>query len=219
MPNLRSGRRVGALDACVLVPPGLRDLLLSCAHESAFRPVWQDEILDELRRNSVRLLKDRAGLHEAAAIAATTHTLEQMARAFPDARQPSELWLPLVPDLTCDAKDRHVLALAIGAEATHLVTDNARDFPAASVPQELAVVSPDLFLLELLKAVPDRVMDAVDGMSNRLHQPTKTALELAEQMAKGQYVPGFGDEPRQDPHREGKSVERVITRRGASGPG
>ncbi|WP_433008064.1 PIN domain-containing protein [Kribbella sp. CA-294648] len=128
MPVPRSGRPTAALDACVLIPSGLRDLLLSCAHESAFRPVWQDEILDEVQRNSVRLLQDRSGLAEPAAIAATAHTLKQMARAFPDARQPSEVWLPLVPDLTCDDKDRHVLAVAIGAGATHLVTDNARDF-------------------------------------------------------------------------------------------
>ncbi|WP_185447445.1 hypothetical protein [Kribbella qitaiheensis] len=41
---------MGALDACVLIPAGLRDLLLSCANEAVFRPVWQDEILDEVRR-------------------------------------------------------------------------------------------------------------------------------------------------------------------------
>lgn len=206
MPITWRGRPVGALDACVLIPSGLRDLLLSCAHESAFRPVWQDEILDELRRNSVRLLRQRTGLTEEAAIAATAHTLKQMARAFPDARQPSEVWLPLVPGLGCDEKDRHVLAVAIGSKATHLVTDNARDFPPASVPQELAVVSPDLFLLELLKAVPDRVVDAVEGMSSRLQQPRKTAVELAEQMAKGRYVAGFGDE-----------LGRILTERRTSG--
>lgn len=194
MPKVRPERPVGVLDACVLIPSGLRDLLLSCAHESAFRPVWQDEILDEVMRNSSRLLAARSGLTEDAATAAAAYALERMALAFPDACQPSETWVPLVRDLSCDAKDRHVLAVAIGAGATHLITDNARDFPAPSVPGGLSVVQPDPFLLELLAAVPDKVLDAVEGMSSRLRRPKKTAVELAEQMAKGRYVPGFGDE-------------------------
>jgi predicted nucleic acid-binding protein len=189
----RPDRPVGVLDACVLIPAGLRDVLLSCAHESAFRPVWQDEILDEVLRNSVRLLRDRSGVPEEAATAAAAYTLEQMARAFPDACRPSETWVPLVPGLSCDEKDRHVLAVALGAEATHLVTNNARDFPPASVPRGLAVIPPDRFLLELLAAVPDQVVDAVEGMSNRLKQPRKTSAELAEQMAKGRHLPEFGD--------------------------
>jgi predicted nucleic acid-binding protein len=156
--------------------------------------VWQDEILDEVMRNSVRLLKDRSGLTDDAATAAAAYTLEQMARAFPDACQSSEVWVPLVPDTSCDEKDRHVLAVAIGAEATHLVTDNIRDFPPASVPRGLTVVQPDRFLLDLLATVPEHVIDAVEGMSSRLRYPKKTAVELAEQMAKGRFVPEFGDE-------------------------
>jgi predicted nucleic acid-binding protein len=185
---------IGVLDACVLIPPSLRDILLSCAHQSAFRPIWQDEILDEVLRNSIRLLKNRSGLTTDAAITATEYVLRQMTETFRDARQPADLWVPLVPGLTCDHKDRHVLAVAIGAKATHLVTDNSRDFPGRSIPSGLAVVSPDQFLTDLLIAVPRRVVAAVEGMSRRLQQPKKTAIELAEQMAKGRYVPGFGDE-------------------------
>lgn len=194
MPKVRPGRPVGVLDACVLIPSGLRDLLLSCAHEAVFRPVWQEEILDEVLRNSSRLLAARSGVTEDAAYAAAAYALERMALAFPDACQPSETWVPLVPDLTCDAKDRHVLAVAIGAEATHLITGNTRDFPPPSVPRGLAVVQSDHFLLELLTAVPGKILDAVEGMSSRLRHPKKTAVELAEQMAKGRHVPEFGAE-------------------------
>lgn len=76
--------QIAVLDACVLVPPALRDLLLSCASVGIFRPVWQDEILDEVRRNSIRLLVDRKQLAQETAEAAVRHTLTQMARAFPD---------------------------------------------------------------------------------------------------------------------------------------
>lgn len=81
-------RPVAVLDAAVLIPPGLRDLLLSCAHVGVFRPVWQDEILDEVRRNATCLLVQRQGLTADEATMAVKHTLEQMATAFPDARGP-----------------------------------------------------------------------------------------------------------------------------------
>jgi hypothetical protein len=158
-----------------------------------FRPVWQDEILEEVRRNSIRLLVKRHGLTKDAAAASVAHTLGQMTRAFPDARLPSELWVPLVPDLQCDKKDRHVLAAAIGSQATHLVTDNVRDFPAASCPDGLVVVEPDQFLLDRLADVPGTVRDAVQGMSNRMKGPRITPADLAALMAKGRYVPRFGD--------------------------
>ncbi|MGC4944227.1 hypothetical protein [Kribbella sp. DT2] len=183
---------VAALDACVLIPPGLRDLLLSCAHESVFRPVWQDEILDEVRRNSVTQLIERSELSKDAAVAAVGQTMAQMHRAFPDACVPGEFWIPLVPDLTCHQKDRHVLAVAVGVEATHLVTDNTRDFPVASRPAGLAVLKPDRFMLERMAAVPDLVLEAVEGMSNRMRNPRKTPAELAAYMAKGQHLRRFG---------------------------
>jgi hypothetical protein len=62
------------------------------------------------------------------------------------------------------------------------------------MPSGLAVVTADGFLQELLTAAPKQVVKAVDGMSRRNRQPRKTAIELAEQMAKGRHVPRFGDE-------------------------
>jgi hypothetical protein len=194
MPTACSDPPIGVLDACVLIPPSLRDVLLSCAHESAFHPIWQDEILDEVLRNSVRLLRDRAGMTDDDATAAASQLLGKMRKTFPAACRPAAEWIPLVPGLTCDEKDRHVLAVAIGVKAIHLVTSNARDFPSRSVPSGIAVVPPDRFLLDLLTAVPDRVVDAMERMSSRFQRPKTTVVEPAEQMAKGQYVPGFGDE-------------------------
>ena len=187
---------MAVLDACVLIPVGLRDLLLSCADVGVFRPVWQDEILNEVKRNGSRLLVERNGLTEPDALASVEYTLTEMANAFPDAVAHSSLWVPLVPDMTCDRKDRHVLAVAVGAAATHLVTDNTRDFPVASRPQGLAVVKPDRFMRDQLAASPDLVVEAVESMSRRLKQPKQSTVQLAELMTRGHYLPRFGAELR-----------------------
>lgn len=147
-------RPVAVLDACLLIPPGLSDLLLSCAEAKAFRPVWQSEIEDEVRRNAIPLTMERRGFSEQQAAEGMEHTLTQMNRAFPDAHADTNLWVPLVRKMTCHDKDRHVLAVAVGAGATHLVTGNIRDFPVASRPRGLAVQKPDRFMLERFQGTP-----------------------------------------------------------------
>lgn len=74
---------MAVLDANVLIPPGLRDMLLSCAHVGVFRPVWQEEILDEVHRNSIRIELIKRGVTEQQATVGVEHALTQMRRAFP----------------------------------------------------------------------------------------------------------------------------------------
>lgn len=64
------------LDTCVLLKSYLCDTLLSIAEEGAFRPLWSEHVLAELRRN---LLK--AGAKQEA----VDHRLAEMAAYFPDA--------------------------------------------------------------------------------------------------------------------------------------
>ena len=98
--------------------------------------------------------------------------------------------------MTCDAKDRHVLAVAVAADASHLVTENTTDFPAASVPAGIEVTKVDAFLCELLAADPEAVIDAVQVMCDRYRRPTMTVAELAEKFANGQSAPIFGSRMR-----------------------
>ena len=42
------------LDACVLMPINLTDVLLRLAKAGTFRPLWSAEVLDEVRRNLPR---------------------------------------------------------------------------------------------------------------------------------------------------------------------
>ena len=43
------------LDACVLYPPVLRDLLLGCAEAGLYEPKWSERILEEWARAVVKL--------------------------------------------------------------------------------------------------------------------------------------------------------------------
>ena len=42
------------LDACVLVPSTLRDLLLELGTTNAYRPLWSERIEDEVTRTILR---------------------------------------------------------------------------------------------------------------------------------------------------------------------
>jgi hypothetical protein len=67
------------LDACVLYPPTLRDLLLTLAALDAFEPRWSPEILEELERN---VLADHPDIDPRRF---RSHTIAAMTAAFPDA--------------------------------------------------------------------------------------------------------------------------------------
>lgn len=187
-------RPVAVLDANVLIPAGLRDLLLSCADVGVFRPVWQAEIEHEVVRNAARLTAERHGIDPDQAYAGAQATIAQMRRAFPDACAATEIWVPLVGKMNCQEKDRHVLAVAVGTEATHLVTTNIRDFPVRSRPPGLAVVKPDRFLRDRLAHDGALVVSAVEGMSARLRNPPQPPAEIARLLANGQFAPKFGIE-------------------------
>jgi hypothetical protein len=98
------------LDACVLYPPSLRDLLLTLAALDAFDVRRSDEILDEVTRN---VLADHPDIDKSRFVA---HTIGAMRRAFPEARvqAPAEL----VEKLDNDPKDRHIGATALAAGST-----------------------------------------------------------------------------------------------------
>lgn len=179
------------LDAAVLVPPGVRDLLLSVADAGLYRPVWQEEIEREAYRAGVRLAIAR-GSEPATAEQAGRAVLKAMNRAFPDARLPARRWVPLVARMANDAKDRHVLAAAVGAQASHLVTTNLRHFPVRARPPGLSVLSPDAFLLALFDERPSDVVAAVAAMAARHRREPRTVAGLAQMMAAGVHVPRFG---------------------------
>ena len=110
------------LDACVLVPAALCDLLLRLAEEPAlYRPLWSQHILAEMTKAMETKLNRTA--RESA------HRRQEMTRAFPEAMITVPKSLAPSLDAIPDEGDRPVLAVAIVAHASVIVTQNVKHFP------------------------------------------------------------------------------------------
>ena len=173
-----SARYTAILDACVLYPATLRDLLLSLARDGLYHARWSDRIQDEWVRS---LLKRRPDLEEAA----LRRTCALMAQAVPDSVVQG--WQHIEPDLTGlpDADDRHVLAAAICGHADAIVTFNLADFPAAALaPFGVEALHPDDFLLNQLDLNPIAALKSIKAMRARWRNPQLSALDLAAAIQK-----------------------------------
>ncbi len=128
------------LDASVLVGACLRDALLRQAEKpAAYLPRWSDHIIAEVRRTLL-------GSHFNLTSDRVTHLLEEMEKAFPCARVTG--YEPLIPAMTNDPKDRHVLATAIKCAAQTIVTMNLKHFPAEHLAHwGIEAQHPDDFLV------------------------------------------------------------------------
>jgi predicted nucleic acid-binding protein len=174
------------LDTCVLYGAVLSDTLLRLAEHDTFRPHWSAQVLDELSRN----LQLHAGLSSEKA----ARRINQMQEAFPDASV--EGYESLVEHLTCDPKDRHVLAAAAHAKCQVLVTFNLKDFPEASLDGlDLTVVHPDDFLLDQFDLFPDRVVAALMEQVQTSARPRLSYAELLGRLHRSG-VESFVDEVR-----------------------
>lgn len=95
------------LDTCVLYGANLNDTLLRIAEEDAFSPQWSPDVVEELCRNLSMIPNLPAG--------AADRRVKAMTDAFPEAMV--EGYEPLIPIMTCDPKDRHVLAAAVHSDS------------------------------------------------------------------------------------------------------
>ena len=151
------------LDACVLYPTVLREILIGCAREGLYTPLWSARILEEWARATVKL-GPQAEVYargEVAMLRAAFPKAEVAVRAGLEAR----LHLP-------DENDIHVLAAAITGGAEAIVTFNACDFPRGTLAQEgLDRREPDGLLWELWSHTPEpvaKIAEAVRAEAERL---------------------------------------------------
>lgn len=114
-------RIVAFLDASVLYPALLRDLLLRVALFGVFHAHWSARVQDEW---TTALLRNRPDLSRAL----VERTRQLMDSHFPDAvvvGYEHRIELITLPDMD----DRHVAAAAIHCGATAILTANLRHFP------------------------------------------------------------------------------------------
>ena len=162
------------LDANVLYPALLRDLLVQLSFTGLFQARWSAVIEDEWMRN---LLASRPELTERIA-----GTQAVMRRAIPDALVTG--YEVHIPNLTLpDPDDRHVLAAAITAAADVIVTFNLKDFPAATLAlYGMEAQHPDAFLKSFINVMPTRVLAGVRDCLAWLTNPPISAVDYLSAM-------------------------------------
>lgn len=141
------------LDACVLYPSVLREILIGVAARGGFEPLWSARILAEWGRAAQRLGPEGAAIAQGEI--ALLRSQWPAAEIAADPQLEARLWLP-------DPADAHVLATAIAGGAERIVTLNLRDFPRrALAPEGMQAQAPDAFLMEQWLSAPARVEAAV----------------------------------------------------------
>ena len=151
-------RDTAFLDASVLYPAPLRDLLLellpSVVSTEARRAEWRD-----LLSTTWQLVVKTRSLHFASLRAAPVGTTDR------------------VPD----PGDRHVLAAAIKGQADIIVTSNLKDFPANALERwGIEAQHPDEFLTRQFHLLPPVFLDAVKTVRLRLRNPPKSVAEYLD---------------------------------------
>jgi hypothetical protein len=138
-------------DACVLYPFHLRNILVQASVDGLYEARWTDEIHDEWTRN---LLANVPAIPpERLQI-----TRRLMEAALPGARIDGyhhHIDKVALPDLD----DRHIVAAALQARASRILTWNLRDFPVSAL-RNLGLVrqTPDVFLAELYEQTPQHIV-------------------------------------------------------------
>lgn len=163
-------RYTAVLDACVLYPAPLRDVLLSLASAGLYGARWTAAIQDEWIRN---LHAKRPDLDKARLL----HTAALMSSAIEDAV--IQHYEYLIPTLNLpDPDDRHVLAAAIVGHADAIVTFNRKDFPDDSVARhEIDILHPDDFLVAQYDLDQIRMLSVIKDCRTKLKKPPKSAAE------------------------------------------
>ncbi|PRY21491.1 PIN domain-containing protein [Aliiruegeria haliotis] len=144
------------IDACVLYPTVMREVVLGVAGQGLFTPLWSERLLEEWARAAAR----RGPLDEAQARGEIAVLRARWPKASVQPRDGdlNRLWLP-------DENDIHVLAAAIAGSADLLLTLNMKDFPRHTLTEEgVGRADPDGFLVQLWHDHPAEVSTAANNV-------------------------------------------------------
>ncbi len=159
------------IDACVLYPTVLREIVLGVARAGLIVPLWSERLLEEWARTAARhggAVDETLARGEIAALALAF----PKARVAADPALEARLWLP-------DGGDIHVLATAITAQVGTIITLNLRDFPARELaPHGVAALHPDAVLHDLWLAHPGLVAGVVAGVHATAERLSGETMDL-----------------------------------------
>ena len=179
-------RRLAAfLDASVLYPALLRNILMRLAVDDLFRAFWSERVQDEWTQ---AIFRDRPNLPRA--------QIERTRRLMGDAIDDAVVvgYEPLIETLILpDADDRHVLAAAIHCRASVIITANLRDFPREILSLHgIEAQHPDGFILDLFRTFPREVVGSLSRLRCALKNPPMTPAMLLAAMSR-QGLPASAD--------------------------
>ena len=144
------------IDANVLYPTVMREVVLGVAGAGLFTPQWSPRILEEWARAAAKLGPE-AEAHARGEIAILNAGWPSAEIRYPVALE-ARLWLP-------DPGDLHVLAAAIAGSSDAIMTVNAKDFPRNILTEEgLVRVDPDGYLQGCAEAQPERVISVAQSV-------------------------------------------------------
>ena len=133
-----------------------------------YRPLWSTDVLEELKRNLVK---------RGATEVQVEHRIRRMTEFFPDAEVVDHR--RMVPVMSNDPKDRHVLAAAVRGDAEVIVTENLKDFRPEDVrPHGVEAVHQDEFLLDQLDLSPGVVITNLTRQVSRYRREPRTVGDL-----------------------------------------
>src|SRR5215471_19401065 len=169
------------LDANVLYPAPVRDLLLQLAVTDVFKARWTADI----HREWIENLLDNEPHRDRAKLERTRDLMDSNAR---DALVTG--YETLIPSLRLpDDNDRHILAAAIVSRCDVIVTSNLKDFPeAALAPFGIEAQHPDEFLCNHLNLAQGLFCRCVQKIRERLKNPPFTTDEYLETLTRNGLV-------------------------------
>ena len=166
------------LDACVLYPQTLRDLLLSLAGTGLFHARWTEQINQEWVEKLLSKNPDRRPQ--------VLRTLELVNESLEDCLVTG--YEHLIESVVLpDPDDRHVVAAALVGGVDVIVTFNLMDFPTDVLsPLGLEARHPDDFLASIIGVGGDLACEAIKAMRARYKKPPMSAADyIASIKAKG----------------------------------
>jgi hypothetical protein len=144
------------LDACVLYPTVMREMLMGVARAGVFEPQFSPRVLEEWARATLKIGPDAEVFARAEIV--MLRAAWPRAEVKPTPALEARLWLP-------DDNDIHVLAAAIAGSADGIITLNAKDFPRNILAEEgLSRVDPDGFLHQIWQSSPEVLEDVAGGV-------------------------------------------------------